>query len=159
MWAGDPRRSQPAAHAMDRRRSITLGLFSRLAEVRGVSFVSLQKGEAAAQTRSPPPGLTIHDWTDELGDFADTAALVESLDLVISSDTSVPHLAGALGKPVWLLLHRFDACWRWLQERPDSPWYSTMRLFRQDSQGDWTNVIRRVAKALAQLVADRAATR
>ena len=73
--------------------------------IQGVTLVSLQKGEPASQTRPPPPGLAIHDWTDELADFADTAALVAALDLVITVDTSVAHLAGALGKPVWVLLH------------------------------------------------------
>jgi ADP-heptose:LPS heptosyltransferase len=92
--------------------------------------------------------MTLLDWTDELHDFADTAALVEALDLVISVDTSVAHLAGALGKSVWLL-NRFDTCWRWLLEREDTPWYPTMRIFRQPIAGDWGSVIRRVAEELA----------
>ncbi len=149
VWAGDPNKSRIPNRVinMDQRRSITLAHFSRLAEVVGVSFVSLQKGEAAAQARTPPEGMVLHDWTDELHDFADTAALVEALDLVISVDTSVVHLTGALGKPVWML-NRYDQCWRWLLDRIDSPWYPTARLFRQQSPGDWHGVIRAVAAAL-----------
>ena len=98
--------------------------------------------------------MVIHDWTDRLRDFADTAALIEALDLVISVDTSVVHLAGALGKPVWVL-NRFDACWRWLGDREDSPWYPSARLFRQTSPGDWTGLIDRVAAALGKEVAGR----
>ena len=94
------------------------------------------------------------DWTDELDDFSDTAALVEALDLVISVDTAVAHLAGALGKPVWLL-NRLDTDWRWLLEREDSPWYPTMRIFRQPRFGDWTSVIGRVAEELAALVSQQ----
>lgn len=148
VWSGNPRLHDPAANAVDQRRSVTLEHFSKLANVPGVSLVSLQKGEAALQTRSPPPGMFIHDWTDELYDFADTAALIEALDLVISVDTSVAHLAGGLGKPVWLL-NRFDTCWRWLLDREDSPWYPTLRQFRQPKLGDWATVISRVAAELA----------
>ena len=140
VWAGEPREFNPAVHAVDRRRSIGLDRLSGFATLRGVSFVSLQKGRAADQLRSPPPGLTIHDWTAELSDFADTAALISGLDLVISVDTSVAHLAGALGKPVWLL-NRFDTCWRWLLDRDDSPWYPSLRQFRQAHPGDWQSVL------------------
>jgi ADP-heptose:LPS heptosyltransferase len=87
---------------------------------------------------------------DDVSDFADTASLVANLDLVISVDTSVVHLAGAMGKPVWIL-SRFDNCWRWLTEREDSPWYPTARLFRQTTSGDWNRVIARVTDALASL--------
>jgi tetratricopeptide (TPR) repeat protein len=150
VWAGSP--FKPARVTMDRRRSITLDRFAAFAEVPGLSFVSLQKGAAAGQTRSPPPGLVIHDWTEELEDFADTAALIAALDMVISVDTSVVHLAGALGKPVWLL-NRFDSCWRWLLDRDDSPWYPSLRQFRQPSPGDWGSVLERVAGELARLAA------
>ena len=153
VWAGNPRPDQPDAARIDRRRSLTLRYFAKIADVSGVSFVSLQKGEAALQTRSPPPGLLVHDWTDELDDFADTAALIEALDLVISVDTSVVHLAGALGKPVWLL-NRFDTCWRWLVDRDDSPWYQTLRQFRQPKPGDWDHVMIDVRTALARLAAE-----
>lgn len=151
-WAGDPRPHLPGAHAVDRRRSLSLAAFAPLASVPGVTFVSLQKGPPAAQAVAPPPGLTLHDWTGELEDFADTAALVAALDLVITADTSVAHLAGALGKKVWIL-NRFDACWRWLMERTDSPWYPTARLFTQTVPGDWDSVIAAVTQALSDLLA------
>ena len=147
VWAGGPRPDDPVARSSDRRRSMTLRQFAPLADVPGLSFVSLQVGVAAAQTAAPPDGMAIHDWTSELGDFADTAALVEALDLVITVDTAVAHLAGAMGKPVWIL-NRFDACWRWLTNREDSPWYPSARLFRQDTPGDWGGVMQRVAAAL-----------
>jgi tetratricopeptide (TPR) repeat protein len=147
VWAGSPLSPQPRAQAMDRRRSMTLRQFAPLADIGGLCLVSLQKGDATAQTRTSPEGMVLHDWTEELEDYADTAALVEALDLVISVDTSVAHLAGALGKPVWVL-NRFDQCWRWLRDRTDSPWYPTARLFRQRAPGDWSGVIRDVAEAL-----------
>ncbi len=148
VWAGESSQAMADAQARDRRRSIPLARLARLGDVPRVSLVSLQKGAAATQAREPPAGLTIHDWTDELTDFADTAALVAGLDLVISVDTAVAHLAGALGKPVWVL-NRADACWRWLRDRSDSPWYPTVRLFRQPTHGDWDPVITEVAAALA----------
>jgi ADP-heptose:LPS heptosyltransferase len=89
------------------------------------------------------------DWSAELKDFADTAALIANLDLVIAVDTAVVHLAGAMGKPVWTLLP-FAADWRWLLEREDSPWYPSMRLFRQPALGDWDSVIKRVADELCR---------
>jgi tetratricopeptide (TPR) repeat protein len=147
VWAGSPRPELPHARAIDRRRSITIGHYAPLADIPGISLISLQKGDAAAQARTPPTGMVLHDWTDELDDFADTAALVEALDLVISVDTSVVHLTGALGRPIWVL-NRYDQCWRWLRDRTDSPWYPTARLFRQTTPGDWTDVIRDVADAL-----------
>jgi hypothetical protein len=94
--------------------------------------------------------MTLHDFTADLHDFEDTAALIVNLDLVISIDTSVAHLAGALGKPVWLL-NRFDTCWRWLLNRDDSPWYRTLRQFRQPGPGDWNSVIREVRDALRRV--------
>ena len=150
-WAGNPRTEQPSAHAIDLRRSITLAQYAPLAGVAGATFVSLQKGEAAAQAAAPPGRLSLHDWTGELTDFADTAALIEALDLVITVDTAVAHLAGALGKTVWIL-SRFDACWRWLTDRDDSPWYPTARLWRQPKPGDWDSVVAKVAAALRDLV-------
>jgi tetratricopeptide (TPR) repeat protein len=147
VWAGSPRTGQPAANAVDRRRSIALRNYAPLASIPGLCLISLQKGDAAEQARTPPEEMILHDWTSELDDFADTAALVEALDLVISVDTSVVHLAGALGKPVWVL-NRFDQCWRWLRDRTDSPWYPSARLFRQPTPGDWASVIGDVAEAL-----------
>ncbi len=121
----------------------------RLAGVPGLTFISLQKGPPAEQAASPPPGMVLHDWTDGLADFADTAALVQALDLVITVDTAVAHLAGALACPVWLL-NRHDRCWRWLWDRDDTPWYPTMRLFNQPAPGDWAAVLAAVVAALQE---------
>lgn len=142
-WAGDPRPQDRAAHRVDRRRSMTLAALAPLGEVPGVSFVSLQMGAAAAQAR--PEGMVLHDWTGELHDFADTAGLMQALDLVITVDTACVHLAGALGRPVWMM-NRFDSCWRWLRERADSPWYPTLRIFRQAVPGEWGAVVGEVRK-------------
>jgi tetratricopeptide (TPR) repeat protein len=155
-WAGNARADQPAAHAIDQRRSMALARFAPLAGVAGASFVSLQKGDAAGEAGEPHAGLALCDWTDALEDFADTAALIESLDLVITVDTAVAHLAGALGKRVWIL-NRFDACWRWLVERDDSPWYPTAQVFRQAAPGDWDSVVSAVVVALRGLVQEVAA--
>lgn len=145
VWAGGAAQpNRPDAARADARRSIPLAAFAPLAGL--ADFVSLQKGAPAAQ--APPAGMVLHDFTTELNDFADTAALIEALDLVISVDTAVVHLAGALGKPVWLL-NRYDTCWRWLLGRDDSPWYPTLRQFRQTAPGDWAPVIAEVASALA----------
>lgn len=146
-WAGSAHENQFNAHMIDRRRSLPLAALAPLAGVPGVAFYSLQKGPPAAET--PPTGLELIDWMDEMRDFADTAALVEHLDLVISVDTSVCHLAGALARPVWVL-SRHDACWRWLRDRSDCPWYPTLRLFRQDASGDWGPVVARVRDALRE---------
>ena len=148
-WAGG--RSSLIKIAVDRRRSVTLDTLAPLGAVSGVHFISLQIGPPAAEAARPPPGMALHDFTEDLHDFADTAALIENLDLVISVDTSVVHLAGALGKPVWLL-NRFDTCWRWLQNRDDSPWYPSLRQFRQSTSGDWPSVIGRARDALQRLV-------
>jgi Tfp pilus assembly protein PilF len=150
VWAGGFRPELPWAVAVDGRRSMALKQMSALAGLAGVSFVSLQKDSPAAQATDPPAGLVLHDFTAELGDFTDTAALIEALDLVISVDTAVAHLAGALGKQVWLL-NRFDSCWRWLLDRDDSPWYPTLRQFRQKSAGDWAGVMAEVRAALIRL--------
>lgn len=139
VWAGSP------ATDADRRRSLPLEALAPLADIERVRFVSLQKGPAASQ--APPVGLDLHDPTEALRDFADTAALVGALDLVIGVDTAVVHLAGALGRPVWLL-NRFDTCWRWLTNRDDSPWYPTLRMFRQTSPDDWAGPVSAVRDAL-----------
>jgi tetratricopeptide (TPR) repeat protein len=148
VWAGDPRRADPAANLLDRRRSLALAQLAPLGTAPGVRFISLQKGEPAAEARRPPPGLVLDDFTDELGDFADTAALVTALDLVITVDTAAAHLAGALGKPVWIL-SRHDGCWRWLNGREHSPWYPSARLYHQRAAGAWDEVVARVARDLA----------
>ncbi|MEO5881377.1 MAG: tetratricopeptide repeat protein [Caldimonas sp.] len=143
VWSGN------AHHKNDRNRSIPLQTFARIASERA-SFVSLQNEirEADAAELAQRPGIA---WFGpELVDFAATAALVAQLDLVISVDTSVAHLAAAMGKPVWLLLP-VNPDWRWLLEREDSPWYPTMRLFRQSRRGDWSDVMTRVEQEIARL--------
>ncbi len=150
VWAGEPRKNDMKANSVDRRRSLTLDAFAPLAAVPDIAFYSLQIGEAGAQAKAPPPGMEVVDWTGHIRDFADTAAFINELDLVVTVDTSVCHLAGGLGKPVWVL-SRFDACWRWLGHREDSPWYPTMRLFHQDEPGAWERPIARLAAALAVL--------
>jgi len=148
VWAGNPRKELPGSNRIDRQRSLA---FERLAPLLGVencAFYSLQKGDdAIRQLRDSALCGRVVDWTDDLHDFSDTAALVENLDLVISVDTSVAHLVGALGKPLWLL-NRDNTCWRWLHDREDSPWYPSVRQFRQDDSRDWDRVIAQVETAL-----------
>jgi Flp pilus assembly protein TadD len=149
VWAGQARPMLPGFATLDGRRSMALAALAPLAEVPGVVFVSLQHGKEAAQVRTPPPGMTLFDPMPEVTDFADTAAVIANLDLVISVDTSVVHLAGALDKPVFLL-DRYDHCWRWLSGREDSPWYPAMRIFRQTRIGDWASVLQQATAALAE---------
>jgi hypothetical protein len=140
VWAGG---------TSDPRRDCSLKALAPLAGIPDTVFVSLQKGEAASQGLSPPPGMPLIDPSGDLRDFADTAALISRLDLVISVDTSVAHLAGALGKPVWTLL-RFAPDWRWLLGRNDCPWYPTMRLYRQHAPGDWSRAVTQLADDLGR---------
>jgi hypothetical protein len=148
VWAGNP------AYTSDRIRSLSLAAFSPLANIPGVRFYSLQKGPPAEQAKAPPAGLNLIDWTEELADFADSAALVSGLDLVVSVDTAAAHLAGALGKPTWVLIP-FAPNWRWQLHREDSPWYPTLRLFRQEKSREWEQPIQRVAAALRELSLSR----
>jgi ADP-heptose:LPS heptosyltransferase len=143
VWAGNPK------HTRDRQRSIALEQLHGLTRLPGVRFYSLQKGPSAQDLAAS--SLPIVDLAGQIEDFADTAAIVANLDLVICVDTAVAHLAGALGKPVWLLVpHVGD--WRWLRDRSDSPWYPTMRLFRQPAIGQWEPVLRQIEKELKDLV-------
>jgi hypothetical protein len=135
-----------------RKRDVPLSCFARLAELPGVRLISLQKGnraELAGQARSAI--VEFRDIDEAHGAFMDTAAIMMNLDLVITSDTSVAHLAGALGVPVWVALP-FVPDWRWLLDRSDSPWYPTMRLFRQKSLGDWAGVFEDIRKELQHVV-------
>jgi hypothetical protein len=143
-WAGNP------AQAEDRWRSLRFTELSPLLQSAGTRFVSLQKGHAATQ----PSASEILDFSADLDDFADTAAVVAQLDLVIAVDTSVAHLAGALGKPTWTLV-RFAADWRWAVSGDDTAWYPSMRLFRQAARGQWAPVVADVADALKHLVSAR----
>ncbi len=143
VWGGNP------THHRDRLRSIPMDQLLPLINVPDVTFYSLQVGPGSEQASQMPPGTRLTDLAGELKDFSDTAAIVANLDLVISIDSAVAHLAGAMGKPVWILLNK-GCDWRWLLEREDSPWYPTARLFRQATAGDWQSVVSRVTVALRQ---------
>jgi hypothetical protein len=145
VWAGNP------VHEKDRERSCRLDDLAPLAQVEGVAFYSLQKGDAAKQAANPPPGMKLIDVAADLNDFSDSAALLMNLNLLITVDTAAAHLAGALARPVWTLLPLVGE-WRWLRNRTDSPWYPTMRLFRQQRWGDWTTVARDAAQELQKLL-------
>ncbi len=145
VWAGNP------ANNLGQIRTCGLRAMSPLANVPDTIFYSLQKDEAAKETTTPPAGMRLVDLTSDIEDFADTAALIMNLDLVISIDTAVAHLAGALGKPVWMLLPAAGE-WRWLLDRKDTPWYPTMRLFRQTAPGDWAGVMTAVVQELRTLL-------
>jgi len=136
----------------DPRRSIPLARFRQISRVSEVRLYGLQKGISAEQieVEGVPEGMEITNFGQEFADFADTAAAIDNLDLIISIDTSVAHLAGAMGKPVWLLLP-FAPDWRWLIDREDSPWYPTMRLYRQQRPGDWDAVFKKISIDLHRL--------
>jgi tetratricopeptide (TPR) repeat protein len=151
-WAGSPQ------HKGDRSRSIPLHDLAPLSRADGVTFFSVQKGRGESEANEPPAGLRLVNLAPDLHDFADTAAVLCLMDLVITADTSVAHLAGALGRPVWVILPTVPD-WRWLHNRQDSPWYPTMRLFRQTKSGDWGGVISRVGEALAAFVEEGGMTR
>jgi len=138
----------------DRRRSLALAQFAPLAAIAGVRLISLQKGVGLEPFDSLPPGMTVETLGEEFDGgpdaFLDTAAVMQTLDLVVSSDSAVVHLAGALGRPVWVALP-YVPDWRWLLGREDSPWYPTARLFRQPRSGDWESVFRKIAEEAAML--------
>lgn len=152
VWGGAPRPNDPVAHGIDRRRSIGLAALAPLASLTGIRFVSLQMGPYASQMAEAPAGLVLHDPMAHVADMDDTASLVMSLDLVVTVDTSVVHLAGGLGRPT-ILLDRYDNCWRWLHGREDSPWYPSVRIIRQQRPGDWTGVVERLVPALREAAA------
>ena len=142
VWAGNPKQ------ASDPQRSIGLAPLVPLLDIEGVEFLSLQVGPRSADITALGLGKRLRDISGELTDYAETAAALAEIDLLISSDTSAPHLAGALGRPCWVLLG-YSADWRWQQRRSDSPWFSSLRLFRQPRLGDWASVVREVGAALA----------
>ena len=146
VWAGNEQ------HLNDRNRSIALTALLPLLEI-DAAFISLQKEIRPGDAAVLAAHKDILSFSDKLATFDDTAALISHLDLVISVDTSVAHLAGALGKPVWVLLPHIPD-WRWLLDRDDSPWYPTARLFRQNASRSWDSVIPRVMNALRQFLAD-----
>ena len=144
-WSGNPKTS------VNRQRACTFQDLLPLLRIPGVSFVSVQKGEPVQQWRDYGGEVALLDLDAQLTDFAETAAVLSHVDLLISTDTAVVHLAGALGMPVWTLLHSASE-WRWMQSRLDSPWYPSMRLFRQTTPGDWQEVVVQVEEALRQLL-------
>lgn len=155
VWNGGVRQDQPQLWAVNERRNILLSQIAKL-NLADALFYSLQKGEPAETELLQKkqilwPENNFFNFANELNDFSDTAALIENLDLVISVDTSTAHLAGAMGKPVWIL-NRFDTCWRWLLDRTDSPWYRTVTLYRQKQMGDWEDVLERVKTDLANFI-------
>jgi len=141
-WAGNP------AHVQDRRRSLEPGQLAPILGVPEIQFVSLQV-DARGSLPASPAAAEVVDFSREISDFVDSAALVAELDLIITVDTAAAHLAGTLGRPVWVLLPLVPD-WRWGLEREDTPWYPTMRLFRQSSRGNWEEVLERVATALRE---------
>jgi Flp pilus assembly protein TadD len=151
VWSSGVRPDQPELAAANGRRNLR---FDTLKAFKGlpVDFISLQKGdpaetEFASIDQAAWDGPPIANVADGLRDWADTAALIAALDLVVTVDTAIPHLAAAMGRPVWIM-NRFDPCWRWLETRADSPWYPTLRLFRQPAMGDWDSVIAEVRAEL-----------
>lgn len=159
VWSGDPRPHDVRAHELDRRRSVALTRMVPLLETPGITFFSLQKGTPAAQLADIPDRLRPIDFMGEVSDFADTAALVANLDVVVTVCTSMVHLTGAIGKPVWVL-SRFDAhslyaVWRSMSDRESTPWYPTARLFRQSNPATWEDVVARIAAALSNYATSR----
>jgi hypothetical protein len=155
VWSGGFRPDQPEVWDVNERRNLPLDQLKILKSC-DVEFISLQKGEPAEtefkqKAGSGWDGPVIKDFVYEFKDFSDTAALVMNLDLVIAVDTSTAHLAASLGKPVWLL-NRYDTCWRWLLDREDSPWYPSIKIYRQPSFGDWDSVMQKVKNDLIEIV-------
>ena len=146
VWSGGFRPDQPELWEVNGRRNIPLEMMAKLIHP-NICFHSLQKGQPAESELElflqNKPEIDLINHAAELKDFSDTAALIHNLDLVISVDTSTAHLAAALGKPTWIM-NRFDTCWRWLLHRTDSPWYPTVRIYRQDHAGDWDGVISKI---------------
>ena len=157
VWNGGFRPDQPDVWSLNEKRNVPLRIFADALDSKDIDFVSLQKGNPA---ESEIRGSEHKFWrlarffnpSEHLKDFADTAALVSNLDLVIGVDTSTTHLSAALGVPTWLI-NRYDTCWRWLQDRDDSPWYRCLRVYRQGPDRDWRPVLSRVAENLRQRVA------
>jgi tetratricopeptide (TPR) repeat protein len=163
VWNGGFRADQPEVWSINERRNIPFKIIANLRHTSGVDFYSLQKGDPAesellSEKNQFWPDTNFFNYVSELHNFSDTAALIDNLDLVISVDTSSAHLAGAMGKPVWIL-NRFDACWRWQLNRKDTPWYQTAQLFHQKEAGDWESVIEEVHAELVTAVNTGALTK
>jgi hypothetical protein len=149
VWNGGFRSNQPELWSVNNRRNIPFDQISRLNST-GINYFSLQKGgKAENEIKNLQshlwPSNNFYNYSNELKDFSDTAALISCLDLIISVDTSTAHLAAAMGKPVWIL-NRHDNCWRWLESGDHSLWYPTARLYRQKISGDWDTVLEDVTK-------------
>jgi len=147
-WQGNPK------GRIDQGRSIPLEKYEPLASMPGVRLISLQRTHGLDQLGHLPAGMTVETLGEfDTGDdaFVDTAAIMKCLDLVITSDTAIPHLAGALGVPAWVVLKQVPD-WRWMLERNDSPWYRSLRLFRQPAPGDWDGVVAEMTDALQGLI-------
>jgi hypothetical protein len=146
---------QSSAFGVSIGKSFPVRCFNSISKIPGVRLISLQRSEDAKELNHLPPEMTVEGLGDNFDSgpdaFIDSAAVMQSLDLIITSDTSIAHLAGALGRPVWVAL-KYVPDWRWLLDRADTPWYPTMRLFRQTISGDWTNVFEEMENELATLV-------
>jgi hypothetical protein len=156
VWNGGFRPDQPEVWETNERRNVPLELFAQALDIEGIDFVSLQKGDPAESEIRGREGEywkrgRLYNYTSELSDFADTAGLIANLDLVISVDTSTAHLSAAMGKPTWIL-NRYDTCWRWLLDREDSPWYGSVKLYRQGADRDWRPVLQRLSVDLQRTV-------
>jgi Flp pilus assembly protein TadD len=154
VWSSGFRPDHPELWKANAKRDVSLSLLAKI-NLPDVAFYSLQKGDdgekqLAVLKESPENSMNIIDFTQELSDFSDTAALIAALDLIISVDTSVAHMAGALGKPVWVLNHH-DSCWRWLRNKNPNPWYPTAKIFNQLTRGDWNPVVEEVKRCLKSL--------
>jgi len=157
VWNGGFRPDQPEPWAVNARRNIPLELVARHLDIEGVDFFSLQKGDPAESEIRGREGEywrrgRLYNYASELNDFADTAGLIANLDLVFSVDTSTAHLAAAMGKPT-LILNRYDTCWRWLLDRDDSPWYASVKLYRQHQDRNWVPVLERINRDLRMVLA------
>jgi hypothetical protein len=152
VWSGGTRENQLDTFATNLRRNIPLSIFAKYFQNIECDFYSLQKGEPSESELYGNellywPNGNFFNFTKELKDFSDTAALIDNLDLVISVDTSTAHLSAAMGKKTWIL-NRYDSCWRWLIDRKDSPWYSSVTLYRQDETYNWEKILSEVEKDL-----------
>lgn len=150
VWAGAQRPDIAEAQIVDRKRSVRLDTLAPLGRVPGINLVSLQAGPSAREMTDMPEGMRLYDPMDAVRDMHDTAALIASLDAVVSVDTAVVHLAGAIGRPV-IMMDRYDNCWRWLSKREDSPWYPTLRIVRQTRPRVWSDVVERVSAILGDM--------
>jgi tetratricopeptide (TPR) repeat protein len=156
VWSGGIRPDDKENLLINDRRNIPLEKILAIENIQNIKLFSLQKGEPAESELERSiaigrAGASIANYADQLLDFTDTAALIENLDLVISVDTAIAHLAGALGKPVWML-NRFDTDWRWLHDKNSTPWYPSMKIFRQSTPGNWDEVIKNVVRELRETI-------